>query len=120
MAWKKVSPEVCFILEEALVGYPVRERRMFGSPSFFVNDNMFAGAHEESVFLRLSQRDRKEIMEASDEVGLFEPLAGKPMREYVSIPEPLLSDRDWFQDWIERSFSFALSLPPGKKKTKNK
>ncbi len=120
MAWKKVSPAVCDILEEALMGYPAQERRMFGSPSFFINNNMFAGAHEEYIFLRLSEQDRKEIMATSDEISLFEPLSGRPMREYVALPEPLLSDREWLQEWARRSFLFASSLPPKKKKEKKK
>lgn len=115
MAWKKVSPEVCRILEEALAGYPAQKRKMFGSPTFFVNDNMFAGAHEENLILRLSEAHRAEIMTQKDEVGPFEPM-GRPMREYVAIPEPLLVDQEWFRTWLKRSFDFAASLPPKERK----
>ncbi len=120
MAWKKVSPAVCEVLEEILAGYPAEKRKMFGSPTFFINNNMFAGAHEDSLILRLSSRDREEIGADRDEAGPFEPLAGRPMREYVALPEPLLADREWLAGWVERSFSFTSSLPPKEKKPKKK
>jgi TfoX/Sxy family transcriptional regulator of competence genes len=118
MAWKKVSPAVCEILEESLAGFPAEKRKMFGSPTFFINNNMFAGAHEENLILRLTESDRRAIREENDEIVPFEPMAGRPMKEYVAIPEPLLAERDWLMGWIERSFSFASSLPPKEKKKK--
>lgn len=116
MGWKKVSPAVCAILEELMAGYPAESRKMFGSPTYFINNNMFAGAHEDNLILRLSPRDRSGIAAQRDEVGPFEPMPGRPMREYVALPEPLLADRDWLAGWVERSFSFASSLPPKEKK----
>lgn len=118
MAWKKVSPEVCRILEEAMAGYPAEKRKMFGSPTFFINNNMFAGAHEENLILRLSETDRGLIKAENDEVGPFEPMAGRPMKEYVALPEPLLADTEWLQGWLRRSFEFASGLPPKARKKK--
>ena len=118
MAWKKVSPAVSVILDRLMAGYPAEKRHMFGSPTYFVNNNTFAGAHEDNLILRLSPRDREEIGRQRDGVGPFEPLAGRPMKEYVAIPEPLLSDRGWLDGWVEKAFSFASALPPKERKPK--
>jgi TfoX/Sxy family transcriptional regulator of competence genes len=120
MKWKKVSPEMCEILEGALKGYDCQKRPMFGTPAYFVNDNMFAGAWQDVIILRLSAADRDEIMGASDEVVPFEPMEGRPMKEYVAVPEPFASDKREFAGWLARSYEYARSLPPKVKKKKKK
>lgn len=42
MTWKKVSPELCALLEKVLMSYDCRNKPMFGCPAYFVNNNMFA------------------------------------------------------------------------------
>jgi TfoX/Sxy family transcriptional regulator of competence genes len=120
MKWKKVSPEMCAILDEALKGYACDKRQMFGCPAYFVNNNMFAGVHQDSIILRLSEENRKKIAEVTDEVGPFEPMEGRPMKEYVAVPEPFASDRREFMKWLDRAYEYARALPPKEKKEKKK
>jgi TfoX/Sxy family transcriptional regulator of competence genes len=120
MKWKKVSSEMCDILDDALKGFPSEKRRMFGTPAYFVNNNMFAGAWQDVIILRLSPTDREEIRKVSDEVVPFEPMEGRPMKEYMAVPEPFASDRREFIKWVERSYELARSLPPKVKKEKKK
>jgi TfoX/Sxy family transcriptional regulator of competence genes len=120
MKWKKVSPEMCDLLEEALTGYAVEKRRMFGTPAYFVNNNMFAGVWQDVIILRLSASDKEEIQKASDEIVPFEPMEGRPMREYVAVPEPFAADSREFAAWLSRSYEFAKTLPPKVKKEKKK
>jgi len=103
---------MCDILEDALKTYPCEKRRMFGTPAYFVNNNMFAGAWQDVIILRLSSEDRDAIRKASDEVVAFEPMEGRPMKEYMALPEPFASDRHEFMKWVERSYNYARSLPP--------
>ena len=93
---------------------------MFGTPAYFVNNNMFAGAWQDVIILRLSPADREEIQRVSDEVVPFEPKEGQRMREYVAVPEPFASDRQEFSKWVSRSYDFAKALPPKEKKEKKK
>lgn len=120
MKWKKVSPEMSEILEDALKGYACEKRPMFGCPAYFINNNMFAGVHQDVIILRLSENDRREIAAASDEIVNFEPMEGRPMREYMAVPEPFASDRREFAKWVDRAYEFARSLPPKEKKGKKK
>jgi hypothetical protein len=43
MDWEKASPELGIYLQNLLIGYNCQKKPMFGSPVYFVNDNMFAG-----------------------------------------------------------------------------
>ncbi len=118
MAWRKNSAELVGLLDEALSPIPCRRKMMFGCPAYFVNDNMFAGLHQDSVILRLSQQDRERLLSAYDEATIFEPMAGRPMKEYVALPESLYSDSTTLREWLDRSFGYASSLPPRASKGK--
>ena len=95
----------------------VEARKMFGYPAVFLNGNMFAGLFQDSVVLRLSAEDRGTLPGATP----FEPMPGRPMREYVVAPASVVDSPKQFRTWLERARSFAASLPPketAKKATK--
>jgi TfoX/Sxy family transcriptional regulator of competence genes len=110
-AWKKVPPEMATFLDRALAGFACEKRSMFGCPVYFVNGNMFAGLHQDNLFVRLPANDQKELFKAYDEASVFEPMAGRPMKEYAVIPESLYSDAQEFPRWLNRSFDYVASLP---------
>lgn len=120
MDWRKSSPEMTEFLDRALTPFNSQRKQMFGFPVYFINDNMFAGLHQDDLFIRLSEQDREAILAAFDEAGPFEPMPGRPMKEYVVLPEPLLNDSSVLQEWLERSFQYVSSLPPKERKTKKK
>jgi hypothetical protein len=94
------------LLAEAVGPFPAEKRRMFGFPAYFAN----------GIMLRLSDSDREELYAAYDETAPFEPMPGRPMREYVVLPEALLADAAALHHWMERSFSWAAGLPPRARK----
>ena len=92
MAWTK-SPQSLIDLFETSVpsGTSVSRRKMFGYPAAFANGNLFIGLHQNDFIIRLSDKDRARF---SAEFGerRFEPMPGRPMREYVRLPDELLAD----------------------------
>jgi TfoX/Sxy family transcriptional regulator of competence genes len=112
MAWKKASQALIETLEEAVRAYGCDRRVMFGSPTFFVNNNMFAGVFEDTVILRLSEKDRLAAYSEYDEVRPFTPMAGRPMKEYAAFPESITSNKEVFGEWLGRSYRYAASLAP--------
>ncbi len=92
---------------------------MFGYPCAFVNGNMFTGLHQEALIVRLGENDRRRLI---DEAGAkqFEPMPGRPMREYVALPRALLDDREKLTEVITAAKEFAASLPPKVKKPRKK
>jgi TfoX/Sxy family transcriptional regulator of competence genes len=116
MAWKKVPAELVALLDEAVAGFDAQRRSMFGCPCYFTGDQLFIGAHQDSLMLRLSEADRQAFLQEFDEAEHFEPLPGRPMREYLLVPEHLAADLPQFRQWIERSHRYARSLPPKQRK----
>jgi TfoX/Sxy family transcriptional regulator of competence genes len=112
MAWTKPSAELTALLDEALAPFDCQKKIMFGMPAFFVHGQMFAGLHQDSVILRLASPDRAELLSSWSAAAQFEPMPGRPMREYVALPESLYRDQQAFRAWLERSREYARSLPP--------
>lgn len=83
---------------------------MFGNLGAFVNGNMFMGLFGADVGVRLDDEGRDELT-AIDGTGPFGP-EGRPMREYVALPETWRTDRDEAAAWVTRALTFAAALPP--------
>jgi TfoX/Sxy family transcriptional regulator of competence genes len=66
-------------------------RPMFGQLSAFVNGNMF-------------------MTDAGG--GPFEPMPGRPMREYVVVPTTWRDEPDRIRGWAARALDHAEELPP--------
>ena len=109
--WKKPSQELMSLLDTMLQPYDCTPKKMFGSPTYFVNNNMFTGVHEDTIFIRLSEEDRKAIQKEDPDSEHFEPLEGKKMREYMTLSEEICRDIPKLEKWLERSFLFVSSLP---------
>ena len=93
-------------------------RPMFGQLSAFVNGNMFMGIFGDDVFVRLSEDDRAALLREGG--GPFEPMSGRPMKEYVVLPGAWRDDPDRIREWAARSLDHAEELPPKPPKPKKK
>lgn len=118
MEWKKVSPEMVEKLDCVIARFTAERKKMFGCPVYFVNSHMFAGVHQDNLFIRLSEKDRAEILALNDEVSVFEPMEGRAMKDYVVIPDSLIEDKDFFDPWLNRSFEHVSSLAPKEPKSR--
>lgn len=118
MAWRKSPPELVALFGAVVPDDArVERRQMFGYPAAFVNGNMFAGLHQESFVLRLSEKDRV-IMQQKEGADSFMPTPGRIMREYVAIPGHILADKAAAKRWLKRSLEYAAALPVKVKKPK--
>lgn len=119
MAWKKVPAELVDFLEKALVPFECERRTMFGCPVYFVRDNMFVGAYEDNVMLRLPQQDQARLFVEHPQAVPFEPM-GRRMKEYTLLPRTLYDNEAVFDRWLTRSYEYVSSLPPKVKKPSKK
>jgi len=119
MKWRKPSEELIKTFEQVTPGPPATPRKMFGFPAAFVNGNMFMGLHQEDMILRLPEDARTELLGVAG-AHIFEPMPGRPMREYVVVPPALLKDRGKLAEWAERALEYGSSLPPKSKKASAK
>ena len=109
--WSKSPPELVALFESVFPGPPALSRQMFGYPAGFVNGNMFMGLHQENMVLRLPDGPRAELL-AMQGAATFEPMAGRPMKEYVTVPSSLLASPEELEPWVARALAYGSSLPP--------
>jgi hypothetical protein len=103
-------------VERALAAVPARPRKMFGTTSWFLdaNDQMFTGLWGDALTARVGVEGAERLIGAG-KADAFEPMAGRPMREYVLVSGAQLSrDRD-VRTWVDRAARFAAALPAKKK-----
>jgi TfoX/Sxy family transcriptional regulator of competence genes len=119
MQWRKSSSAMVEAFDAIAPGPPAERRKMFGYPAAFVNGNFFMGLHQDELVLRLPDDARAELMAAKG-ARQFEPMPGRPMKEYVVVPAALVRDREAVAHWIARSLAWASSLAPKRNKSQPK
>jgi TfoX/Sxy family transcriptional regulator of competence genes len=120
MAWTKSPQSLIDLFDKSVPSSPsVSRRKMFGYPAAFANGNLFIGLHQDDFVMRLSEEDRARF---SAEYGMrtFEPMKGRPMREYVRLPEELLANARKRAPWIKRSLQYVEAIQPKAKPSKPK
>ena len=95
----------------------VTVRPMFGNVAAFVNGNMFMGLFGDELFVRLSEVERSELLAIEGASG-FEPMKGRPMKEYVALPASWRDDATRVHSWVSRSLQWASQM--SEKKTKQR
>lgn len=106
--WKKTPPELIAAFDRAKPRDPrVQRKLMFGYPALFVNRNMFAGTYQERVVVRLPEAERAKLRWSA-----FEPMPGRPMKEYLVVPASIVAKTTELSSWLERALTYAAELPP--------
>ena len=120
MKWRKSPSELISFLAEITKDIDCVPRKMFGYPAYFINNNMFICAFQESVIVRLSEKDKAKVHRQYKIVTPFEPVSGRVMKEYIVIPESLYRDKTAFPRILNMSVNYVSGLPPKlKRKPKN-
>jgi len=94
----------------------IKTRPMFGNIAAFVNGNLFSGLYGHSLFVRLSEADRMELLKVKG-AKFFEPMKGRPMKEYVCVPEEWVGESKTTGRWISKSLEWAKNLPAKESKS---
>lgn len=114
--WEKPSEELIALLNTLLEPFECNLRKMFGSVAYFVNGNMFAGVFEDTIFMRYDIDTQKELKEKNQDVENFDPMGGRPMKEYLILPNLIIENIPELENWLELSYTYAKNLPPKQKK----
>jgi TfoX/Sxy family transcriptional regulator of competence genes len=100
---------------EAIEAVPdVQQRKMFGNPAAFTNTQMFACLFGDAMILRLSEPNRAALH--AEGWKAFEPMPGRPMREYMTVPTRILSSRELLAPCVQKAHAYAASLSPKPKR----
>ena len=110
--WSKAPEALVAQFERAIEAIPgVQTKKMFGYPAAFVNGNMFSGLFQTSMILRLSESDRAACASQYD-AQPFEPMPGRPMREYIVLPDEIVRSPKALVVWLRKGHAYAARLPP--------
>ena len=95
----------------------VERRQMFGYPAAFLGGNMFICVFQDRIMVRLSPDDRMAALSLAG-ARMFEPLPGRPMKEYVELPATIVAERAELDKWFRQAREYATALPPKSAKKK--
>ena len=112
----RLDPATKTLYEAALPRDPrITTRAMFGGLGSFVNGNMFAGALGDRMFLRLPAEDLGRLL-AEPGGGPFEPVPGRAMAGYATVPKAWAAEPERVRAWAARALAWAAALPPKARK----
>ena len=109
-SFSKSPPELIERFATVLDGYPqATKKKMFGYPAAFVGGNMATGLFGADWVVRLPDAEIEPAKAAG--ATSFEPMPGKPMKAFVTIPRSDVADDDAIRGWVERGLALASSMP---------
>lgn len=112
--WEKSDAALAERFARVLDRYPeVERRKMFGYPAAFIGGNMVTGLHQQNWIVRLREAEQDEARAAG--ASTFDPMGGRPMKNYVALPPEILEDEDAVAGWVKRAIEHGRTLPPKKK-----
>ena len=113
MEWKKTPPELAARFDRAAPRDPrIARKVMFGYPALFLNGNMFAFTFRDNIVVRLSAPERARAIKSGAKA--FEPMPGRPMKEYVAVRAADVSKPATLAKWLEQARAYATALPEKK------
>lgn len=116
MEWTKSPQGLVDLFAECLPDDPrVERRKMFGYPAVFVRGNMCAGLFGEGMFARLSPAARAAMPGGGRP---FEPMPGRPMKDYALIPDEILVDEAKLALALADAVAFTATLAPKEKQAR--
>jgi TfoX/Sxy family transcriptional regulator of competence genes len=116
----KSSPRLIARFKAATPEDPaVEPRAMFGYPAFFVRGNFVAGLFAESVVVRMPEPQKSKLPALAGAEG-FNPMGGKPMTDWWTLPSKVTADDKRLRDFLAAALAAAKSLPEKAAKAKAK
>ena len=114
--WEKAPADLVERFTDTVTALPgATVRKMFGYPAGFTEGgHMFTGIFASAWFVRLPDAERDELAAAGGTP--FEPMPGRPMREYLVMPPAMADDPTAAAPWLTRALDHASGLPPKKKR----
>ena len=87
----------------------IEDKKMFGGVGFLLNGNMLVGVWKNTLIARIGPDAYAEAL-LEPYVHEFD-ITGKPMKGWVMIEPPGITDDEQLAIWIERAMTFVKSLP---------
>ena len=117
--WRPAAARWEQAFERVMEEIPNAERKeRYGYLCLFRRGSLTAGLHSAGLFVRLSEEDRKQLIDMG---GMpFEPLPGKVMPEYVIVPATFATEPKELRKWIDRAMAFTETSREGRHAARGK
>ncbi len=99
------------LFDAQIADLPAQRRLMFGYPAAFASGQLACGLFEDGLMVRLPRDERARLL-ALPGAKVFDPMGGRPMKEYALLPPDLLEDDEAVHAWMEKAVAYAATLPP--------
>jgi TfoX/Sxy family transcriptional regulator of competence genes len=110
-SWKKSPPELVAAFATYVQRRPeLATRQMFGYPAAFLGGNLTTSLHQDRWIVRLADADAAALRDLGGRD--FEPMRGRPMRGYVSLPQSIIDDPAALDGWVARAIAHVRTLAP--------
>ncbi|MFM2129552.1 MAG: hypothetical protein RL477_1098 [Pseudomonadota bacterium] len=110
-AFPKADPAALAFFRDLVPAEPgVTIKPMFGHQAAFADGTMFLGIFGDRVLVRLAVADRVLLM-AEEGAAPFDPMGGRPMKEYVLLPADWIDQPSLAEPWVRRGLAYARTLP---------
>lgn len=86
----------------------VSRSKMFGMPTVKVNGKAFAGLSQDKMVFKLAEAERLAALKLAG-AQLFEPMAGRAMKEWVEVPVGQVSE-DTLLQLAEAALHYVSTL----------
>jgi TfoX/Sxy family transcriptional regulator of competence genes len=111
MKWKPSPPALVRAFEDATESLREAERRkMFGDPAIFINGSMFAGLVQDTMILRLGEKDKERFLELPG-AKPFVAMNGRVMKQWVVVPPAMMKSKSELKVWLGKALAHGRSLP---------
>ncbi|HET7030772.1 MAG TPA: TfoX/Sxy family protein [Candidatus Limnocylindrales bacterium] len=112
-SFTKSPPELVERFRSVLSEYPdAQQKPMFGYPAAFIGGNLATSLFHDRWVVRLP--DAEIAAATAVGAGPFEPMAGRTMKGFVTVPRPDVEDETALRRWVERGLARAASMPAKK------
>jgi TfoX/Sxy family transcriptional regulator of competence genes len=91
-------------------GTQVVEKKMFGGLALMVGGNMACGVYQDAVLVRVDPATSADVLN-EPQVRPFDMGRG-PSKGWVLVGPPGVADDADLRRWVERSTTYARTLPP--------
>ena len=105
-------------VEEAASYLPTLEfsfRAMFGGIMIYVAGKPCASLSEPGLSLKLHEDDRTTLLQEPGAKPLQHD-GEAPSKQYIVVPTHILENNEQLSQWLERSATYAMSIPSKKRK----
>jgi len=107
---KKASSGQEALYDRLIATHPEIERKGDANPYTSVNGNMFTLLHQSRLAIRLPEDERGKFLKKY-KTTLFEAY-GTVMKEYVAVPDDLLTNTKELGKYLDLSYEYAKTLKP--------